>query len=158
RRRARRARVARAAAWAPRSPATAASTTPTAASARARPACNACTPARGRAVTSAGASDPRPRGLRLEELLQDRTQLRADVGPLQGERDRRLDEADLVAGVVARALDLVAVERPLAGEDAEAVGQLDLAAGAFRRAREDLEHLRREDVAARDDREIGRRG
>ena len=50
-----------------------------------------------------------------------------EIRPAQREVDDRLQESELVAGVVADAVDLAAVDRPLLQQPPQAVGQLDLA-------------------------------
>ena len=76
--------------------------------------------------------------------------------PPQREVHQRLQESQLVAGVVADAVDLAGVDRPLPQQPPQAVGQLDLARAIARRGFERREDVGRQDVAA-DDREVRRR-
>ena len=69
-------------------------------------------------------------------------ELVGEVGPLQREVDHRLQEAELVAGVVADALHLARVNRPRLQQLAQAVGQLDLAGAIALRRRERRERCR----------------
>ena len=64
---------------------------------------------------------------RARQRLQVGAEGLGEIRALQGEVHHRLEEAELVAGVVADAVDLVGVERPRAQQLAQAVGQLDLA-------------------------------
>ena len=81
----------------------------------------------------------------------------AQVRPLQRELHRRLQEAELVAGVVADALEAVAVDRPACSQQApQPVGELDLAARVAGRRLQGLEDVGRQDVAA-DDGQVGGR-
>ncbi len=79
-----------------------------------------------------------------------------EIGPAQREIDDGLQEPELVARVVADAVDVAAVDRPILQQPAQAVGQLNLAGAIAGRRFERGEDVRREDVAA-DDREIRRR-
>src|SRR5687768_386723 len=67
---------------------------------------------------------------------------------LESERHVRRQPAESGAGIVARALELVAEDGLLVDEAADRIGQLDLAACAAAGLLEDVEDLRREDVAA----------
>src|SRR5437867_8592455 len=71
--------------------------------------------------------------LAAEQPAEDGTQLLRQLGPLESVGDRRLDEADPLARIVARPLELEPVERHAARERLQAVGELDLAAFARRR-------------------------
>ena len=82
--------------------------------------------------------------------------LLGEIGPPQREVDHRLQESELVAGVVADALDLAGVDRPRLQQLAQAVGQLDLARPVALGRRQRGEDVGRQDVAA-DDRQVGRR-
>ena len=62
-------------------------------------------------------------------------ELLGEVRPPQREVDDRLQEPELVAGVVADAVDVAAVDRPLLQQAAQAVGQLDLAGAIASRSR-----------------------
>src|SRR5437868_3777436 len=62
------------------------------------------------------------------QRLQVHAEGPAEIGPLQRELDRRLQEAELVARIVAHALEAAAEERLGAQQAAHAVGELDLAA------------------------------
>src|SRR6185503_15339040 len=74
-----------------------------------------------------GPGRPR-RSSRLQlEAAQVLAEGAAQVRPLQGELHRGLEEAQLVAGVVAGALEAVAVDRALVPQGPQAVGELDLA-------------------------------
>ena len=83
-------------------------------------------------------------------------ELVGEIGPPQREVHHRLQEPELVAGVVADALDLARVDRPRLQQLAQAVGQLNLAGAIALGRGERREDVRRQDVAA-DDREVGRR-
>src|SRR5690606_37596716 len=56
--------------------------------------------------------------------------LAADLRVIESEGERRLHEARLVAAVVARPFEAVAVKRTAADHRGHGVGQLDLVAGA----------------------------
>src|SRR2546427_10333076 len=71
-------------------------------------------------------------------------------------RSGGLEEAELVAGVVALADELHRVHRPALAQRAQAVRELDLATLVGRRLAEDREQVRREHVTA-DDGEVGGR-
>ena len=83
-------------------------------------------------------------------------ELVGEVGPPQREVDHRLQEPQLVAGVVADALHLAGVDRPRLQQLAQAVGQLDLAGAVALGRRQRREDVGRQDVAA-DDRQVRRR-
>src|ERR1017187_1077438 len=73
-------------------------------------------------------------GLRLAPLQRQGLQVLAE-GPAQivaaqGEFHRRFQEAELVAGVVARSLETIGVDRAAAQQVAQGVGELDFAAAA----------------------------
>src|SRR5687768_14959876 len=77
----------------------------------------------------------------------------ADVGAelvgilrLQGERHVRLQPAEARAGIVPRALELVAEDGLLPNQAADRIGQLDLATGATAGLLEDVENLGGQDV------------
>ena len=74
----------------------------------------------------------------------------------QREFDGRLEEAELVAGVVALAFEAVGVDRAAAQQVLEGVGELDFAARARVDRLQRVEDLGRQDVAA-DDGQVGRR-
>src|SRR2546426_11094987 len=64
--------------------------------------------------------------LRLEpQRLEVGAELAGEVGPVQGELNRGLEEAELVPGVVAPALELDAVHRASRPERAQGVRELD---------------------------------
>src|SRR5262245_44419188 len=90
------------------------------------------------------------------QALQVLAEGAAQVVALERELDRGLQEAQLVSGVVARALEAVAVQAPVLAQGAQAVRELDLAAGVARRGGQGLEDVGREDVAP-DDGEVARR-
>src|SRR5688500_17602543 len=71
----------------------------------------------------------------------------AEVVALKREFDRRFEEAELVAGIVACAFELQSVDGSVAEKVAQAVGELDLAAGAGLHGLDGLEDFRREHVA-----------
>ena len=89
-------------------------------------------------------------------LRQVRPEGLYEVLSLQRELDHRLQESELVAGVVADAINLVGVERPALQQRAQTVGQLNLAGRVALGRRERLEDVGRQDVAA-DDGEVGGR-
>src|SRR5688500_11847152 len=68
---------------------------------------------------------------------------------LESERHVGLQPPEARAGIVARALELVAEDRLLADQSADRIGQLDLAAGATAGLLEDVEDLRGQDVSAK---------
>src|SRR6185503_13938582 len=78
------------------------------------------------------------------------------IGASQRELDRGLEKPELVAGVVAPALELDRVHRAAGAQHSQRVGQLDLAAGVRAGAGQKLEDLGRQHVAA-DDGQIRRR-
>ena len=78
------------------------------------------------------------------------------IRPAQREVDHRLQEPELVAGVVADAFDLAGVDRPRLQQLAQAVGQLDLAGAIALGRGQRREDVRRQHVAA-DDRQVRRR-
>ena len=82
--------------------------------------------------------------------------LLGEIRPAQREVDHRLQESELVAGVVADAFDFAGVDRPRLQQLAQAVGQLDLAGAIALGRRQRREDIRRQHVAA-DDRQVGRR-
>src|SRR5467141_1974357 len=84
------------------------------------------------------------------ELADVGTELRVELRPFERQLDRRLQPAHRRAAVVARAFELVAVDRLLLHEGLDRVRQLDLAAGAARGRLELVEDLRRQDVAPDD--------
>ena len=79
-------------------------------------------------------TQPRPAPIFRSSVFEILPERLGEVGPLQREVDQRLQESQLVAGVVADAVDLAGVERPLAQQLAQAVGQLDLAGPIARRS------------------------
>src|SRR5581483_7591814 len=89
-----------------------------------------------------------------DEVGQEGPELVAEVGTVERQLDRRPEEVDLLAEVVAARLERVAAHRLRLEQQADGVGQLQLAAGAGRDAVEGVEDLRREDVTA-DDRQVG---
>src|SRR2546428_6271101 len=93
--------------------------------------------------------------LEVEGVLVS-TELVGQVGTREGELDGRLEEPELVAGVVARALEFDGVHRATPPQSPQSVGQLDLAATIRRRLAEDREKLGRQDVPP-DDGQVGRR-
>src|SRR5712692_11770912 len=78
------------------------------------------------------------------------------VGTGKGELNRRLEESQLVASVVALALELDSIDGPPAAEHAQAIGELDLSPGVRRRVLEDGEKIGRQHVAADDGQIRGR--
>jgi hypothetical protein len=80
----------------------------------------------------------------------------AELVALEGELERRLEEAQLVAGVVALAFEGVAVDLLLLEQLPQAVGELQFAACAQFRGGEHLENCRCQDVASDDGRVRGR--
>src|ERR1700761_717373 len=90
----------------------------------------------------------------VEKGLQRGAQLVSHFRALKGEGDVGLQEADLVAAVIALAFEAVAVERLAADQLGHRIGELDLAAGAGDAGIQMIEHLGLEDIAA-DDREGG---
>src|SRR5690349_6971275 len=98
----------------------------------------------------------RPSGASGRELPQVVAERLADVGALEGELDRRLEEAEAAPRVVAGAGESDGVDRLLGEETAQRVRELDLAPGAPLGMREQIEHARRQHVAA-DDAEVGGR-
>src|SRR3546814_2011729 len=80
----------------------------------------------------------------------------AEIGPLQRQRDVRLEPAGLVAAVEAPSVEAQAVERLPADHPCHAVGELDLAARAAFLARQMLEDLGQQHVAADEDRKSTR--
>ena len=99
----------------------------------------------------------RDRGVEAEAAQVVAEGLR-EVRPAQREIHHGLEEPQLVAGVVAHAVDLAAVDRPLLQQPPQPVGQLDLAGAVLllRGLLQRREDVGREDVAA-DDREVRRR-
>ena len=97
-----------------------------------------------------------PRRLLQSKRRQIRRELLRQIGPPQREVHDGLQEAELVAGVVAHALDLAGVDRPRLEQLAQTVGQLDLAGPVALGRRERREDVGRQDVAA-DDGEVRRR-
>src|SRR2546422_11069179 len=84
---------------------------------------------------------------RLEpERLKVGAKVVRQVGPGERELDRRLEEAELVAGVEAPALERDRVHRAPGGERPERVGELDLPPSIRRRLGEDGEDVRRQHV------------
>src|SRR4030095_2824409 len=80
---------------------------------------------------------------RLEpETFEIGAELVPEIRPGQGEIHRRLEEAQLVAGVVAASLELHGVDRPPLPQRAEPVGELDLAPRIGRGLRQDREQIR----------------
>src|SRR5919112_230220 len=84
------------------------------------------------------------------EALEVRPELRRQLRSLEGELDGRLQPAHRRAAVVARPLELVAVDGLLLHERLDRVRQLDLAPGAALGLLELVEDLRRQDVPADD--------
>src|SRR5258706_6661345 len=82
------------------------------------------------------------------QRLQILAKLRAQSRALQGKLHRGLQEAELVAGVVALAFEDVAVDLLARQEHADGVGDLQFAADAERRVLQAIEDCRRQDVAA----------
>src|SRR6185295_3573771 len=92
-----------------------------------------------------------PSAPRLQpEALEVRAEGVGQVRPGQRELDGGLEEAELVAGVVALALELHRVHRPARAQRAQAVGQLDLAAAVGGGLGQDVEEVGRQHVAADD--------
>jgi hypothetical protein len=85
-----------------------------------------------------------------------RPQSGAEVFALQGEIDRGLEEAELLARVVSRAFELVAQKASTRAQGAQTVGELNLAALVAGGGGEVLEDVWGQDVAAHDG-EIRRR-
>src|SRR5262249_31382459 len=69
-----------------------------------------------------------------------------EVGPPEREVDDGLEEPELVAGVVADAVDFAGVDRAHAQQFTESVGQLDLARAVVLDAGQRREDIRREHV------------
>src|SRR5271157_6410238 len=90
------------------------------------------------------------------QRLQVLSKLTAQVGALQRHLHRGLEEAELVARVVALALKNVSINRLFQQQSPQGVGQLDLPSGAGLRRRQLGEDGWRQDVTA-DDGEIRRR-
>ena len=67
------------------------------------------------------------RQVQVERRFRYSRNLLGEVGPAQREVHHRLQEPQLVAGVVAHALDFAGVDRPRLQQLAQAVGQLNLA-------------------------------
>src|SRR5437016_1661538 len=87
-----------------------------------------CVHARRRSRASASASD-----LERSEIG---AKLVGQIWPRQREFHGGLQESELVAGVIALALELHRVHRALTAERAQRIGELDLSAAVGRRARE----------------------
>src|SRR5512132_1589287 len=103
------------------------------------------------------AHPPPRRGRPLQlERLQVTAKVVGEVGTGEGELDGGLEEAELVARVVALALELDRVHRAPRAERAQAVGELDLAALVGGGLGENSKDVGREDVATNDG-EIGGR-
>src|SRR5437867_5605183 len=88
------------------------------------------------------------------ETLQVRAELVRKVRPRQRELDRRLQEAELVAGVIALAFEGKRVHRPPGAQGPEPARELDLAALVLAGLGENRKEIGREHIAA-DDREVG---
>src|SRR5206468_604731 len=93
-------------------------------------------------------TDPRIRAGRSEiERLEEGAEVLAQLLVLQGELDGRLEEPELVPGVVPLAAETVREDAPAPEQAAQAVGELDLSTAAppgfFQRS----EDLRRKYVA-----------
>src|SRR5680860_448624 len=118
---------------------------------------SACTSPTGRSVTTA-----RPVGRRstevpsVDEIDEVARESRADVGPIEGELDVRVEEVQLLADVVPTVLEHPAVDALGLEQQADRVGELELAAGARLDAAERFEDLGGEHVPAHD-REVRRR-
>lgn len=82
------------------------------------------------------------------QLRQVRPKSLAQVLSTQGELDRGFEEAELIAEVVARAFEVVGVDRLPVGEHLQRISQLDLTAFARQRMREDVEDRRCDDIPA----------
>ena len=90
------------------------------------------------------------------QLFQIVTKPRAEIGPFQRIIDGGHEKAQLVAAIVASALELEAVDLGLSEHRLECFGQLDLTALIFRGGLQMIEDPGSQDVAA-DDGEVGRR-
>src|SRR6185437_5851853 len=105
----------------------------------------------------------RPTASRVAPLIgrsaifaEDLTHCRCHVGARERKGDIGLQEPHLVAAIEALPVEAETVERLVAADQLlQRVGELDLVAGAAADAREMIEHLGLQDVAA-DDAEIGR--
>src|SRR5437879_5998799 len=87
--------------------------------------------------------------LRLEpQRLEIGAEVGGEVGPGQGELYRRLEEPELVPGVVAATLELDAVHRAPRPERPEGVGELDFPPAVRLGVGEDRENLRWQHVPA----------
>src|SRR5579864_1602707 len=64
------------------------------------------------------------------QALQVRAKLVAEIVATQGKLDRGLQEAELVAGVVARAFEHIPVNGPVAQQVFQGIGELDFAAAS----------------------------
>jgi hypothetical protein len=82
------------------------------------------------------------------QLLQIFSEVGAELVALAGELERRLEEAQLVAGVGALAFEGVAVDLFLLEQLPQAVGELQFAGCAQFRGGEHLENCRCQDVAS----------
>src|SRR5215468_348843 len=86
-----------------------------------------------------------------EQRLDLGTQRRGDVVALKRVSDIGGEKTDLAAAIEAAAFEFEPVERLLAGEPDHRIGDLDFAAGAAGLVGQNVEDLRLENVAARDD-------
>ena len=76
-----------------------------------------------------------------------------ELGMAKGEIDDGSEETDLVASVVAHAVDFIREEWPLLSQSTQRVRELDFTAAVAGRFRQRREDVGREDIAA-DDREV----
>src|SRR5215212_4449368 len=86
--------------------------------------------------------------LPLDEVDEPAAHVLADVVAVDRELDGRADRVELVADVVAPALEHVGVHRLLLREHVEGIGELDLAADAGLERLQHAENLGGEDVAS----------
>ena len=84
-------------------------------------------PPKTRAASTAALDSARARATFRSSDLEVLAERLGEIRPPQREVDHRLQESQLVAGVVAHAFDLARVDRPRLQQLAQAVGQLDLA-------------------------------
>ena len=80
-------------------------------------------------------------------LLEKRLELRPHLRVLESQFDRRLEIAELVATIVAPALECVGDDPFFRQQQCEAVGQLNLAPGAGWHRAEVMKYARRKDIA-----------
>src|SRR5262249_48796184 len=90
------------------------------------------------------------------ETLEIPAERGGEIRAAEREVHQRLEEPELVARVVAYAVDLARVQRPILQQPAQSVGQLNLTGAVARRGFEGRKGVGGQDIAA-DDRQIRRR-